>query len=94
MTHIDIIRKKIKKLTFPLHLVQVLGSPSSPLIFATSSFWQGLKVSAELASVQSPHPAPSFSFQNKSIFMYNSISTVYGLGQLTSSQCCVPFDGL
>jgi len=44
--------------TFPLHLRQVSGSPSTPLILATSTFCAGLKVSAESASVQSPHPAP------------------------------------
>lgn len=45
--------------TFPLHLGQVSGSPSTPLILDVSMFCTGLNVSAESASVQSPQPAPS-----------------------------------
>ena len=57
-------------LTMPLHLGQVSGSPSVPLILATSMPCTGRRVSAESASVQSPQPAPDDHIEIQKILQF------------------------
>lgn len=57
-------------LTLPLHLGQVSGSPSVPLILATSMPCTGRRVSAESASVQSPQPAPDDHIEIQKILQF------------------------